>query len=290
MGLKFAIAALPFFAILAGVAFAQGVAQRPGTVRSVTASPDTATARDFGGWIAWRSAASGSKTQNIPPCAATINGASITVIDAIGNATAGPISIQTSGGSHIGGSANGYEISSNHSAVQLVCDGSHTDWLVIGQSIMGLAFREEDSTSLVGLSNGTIAGLTPGPGVYCDNRATQRCSYVSYEDTIRPSDNGGTVEYTINDGPLPVRIGLPRSNADTAFAPGNFMVTLVNHGAIPLNVYPTPPSTINGTQMLPVPGGDTATISSTPQGNYSAAQLQGYGHVPLREIQRCDGC
>jgi hypothetical protein len=275
--------------LLGSMAFAQGVAQRPGTVRPVTATPDTATARDFGGWIAWRSAASGTKIQNIPACTATINGASITVVDAIGTATAGPIDVRTSGGSHIGGSVNGYEISGNHGAVQLVCDGAHTDWMIIGQSIMGFSTREVNSSNSIQLNNGPVTGLTAGPGVQCNDANTQ-CTYVSYEDTIRPSDNGGIVEYTINDGPKPVRIGLPRSNADTAFAPGNFNVTLVNHGAIPLSVNATPPSLINGNTTLAVPGGDTVTLTADAQGNYIAAQFQGYGHVPFRENQQCDGC
>lgn len=111
--------------LVPALASAQTTAVRPGTARTVngTQTTDTATARDLGGWVVWRSTQAATKTQLLPPCNASFSGRSIGIVDGQGNAAQYPINI---------GAAASLSINANHGTADLVCDGYGTWFQVAG--------------------------------------------------------------------------------------------------------------------------------------------------------------
>jgi hypothetical protein len=130
------LSALAALALVPNWAFAQTTAGRPIPPRSVTgtATTDTATAKDLGGWVIWKSTASSAKTQTLVACNTQANGLGIGISDGQGTAQANNISIAPPGGSTINGSATPVVINTNRGTAQFLCDGGSTNWILVANA------------------------------------------------------------------------------------------------------------------------------------------------------------
>ncbi len=117
--------------------YAQGVKFKQGTTRSITAgTSDSATAQDYYGFIAWKSAVASAKTETLPACVLSNNGVTITVVDEQGTAGTNNITVSASAGT-VGGAAN-TPILTNNGGLILNCDGAHTNWMVVAATSSGV--------------------------------------------------------------------------------------------------------------------------------------------------------
>ncbi len=89
-------------------------------------SSDTATVNDA--LLFWKSASGVGKTETVPNCGTTADGKTIKIVDEQGDAGTNAIVIAPASSGTIGGGAN-YSITSNYGGVDLVCDGSQTNWV-----------------------------------------------------------------------------------------------------------------------------------------------------------------
>jgi hypothetical protein len=78
--------------------------------------------------IAWYSATTAGKTENLPACSSANKGESHIVADGVGNAGTYPITLTPTIGNTLSGGAV-YALSQNHQAVSIVCNGV-SDWTV----------------------------------------------------------------------------------------------------------------------------------------------------------------
>jgi len=277
------------FAMWIDRAYPQQTAQRPGTVRvtPTTARDDTATAKDFGGWIEWRSTLTGTKTQFLPHCAANANGATITVIDGERNASQHPIEIKVTGeSSNVGNDPGGREINSNGGVVQMVCDGVN-NWIILSDSETGSQTRVVTDAMM---ANGGTQGQCNSNGAnggncYCSiNTAgahTGTCSLIVNEDTLRGTDNGGLVIYRYTN--RAVRADLPRNAPHSAYAPG-WETIVENDGPFPLVIASAADTTIHGAVTRPN-GGSELTINPHDAVEIFSGQNLTYEWIPFIRTQ-----
>jgi hypothetical protein len=208
----------------------------PAPGRAVTTgTADSASPRDYQGWVFWRSATTGAKTETLPACGAANNGAWIGVIDEKGNAATYNLGIVAASG-NVGGSASGVAITSNLGGVILACDGPNSNWNV-------------------------AAWYAPGANV----RAVTGTS-----DTILASDNGGLVTY---NNASAVAVTLPQGGS-AGFPDNGFVLMVANYGAGAVTITPTT-STINyagtvGASAMTLNQGQSAIIALDGSGNYNA--------------------
>jgi hypothetical protein len=122
------LAVLVVLMMLVGLVGA-ALAQAP-KARQVTAGcTDTATSKDYGGTIVWRSASVCSKIETLLTCSTFNSGKWIQVVDGQGTAAANPITLTASGGG-VSGPVVPVRIDSDRNAYVLTCDGSAGQWLV----------------------------------------------------------------------------------------------------------------------------------------------------------------
>jgi hypothetical protein len=215
--------------LLAPDVFAQGTGMRPGVTRPVTSgTTDTATAADYLGWIAWKSATSGAKTETLPACAASNNGMWIGISDEQNTAAANNITVSAASGTVAGQS--GYIITSNLGGVIVACDGANTNWNLFAQ-------------------------FTPGANV----RAVTTTS-----DTILTTDNGGLITY---NNASAVAVTLPQAGTG-AFPSNSFMFLVRNYGAGTVTITPTTSTISNGGSTLAITQNQGAIIYADGSGNY----------------------
>jgi hypothetical protein len=275
--------------LLPALAFAQGVAQRPGTVRVIPSGfEDHATAKDFGGWIAWRSNHNGNKTQFVPVCNATANGAVLTIIDGQGNSSTHPIDVKVpNDGGNVGQSPNGFSINYNNGSAQIVCDGNN-NWMIVSEYAPGgLPPRVVHANQITTFTNSWLtcsdatscAPYVNNPDYLCDAAQNpSQCALETFEDTLRPSDANRMVVY---DAPRNVDLALPRSTPHTGFRPG-WSTIVVNRGQGNVTVHVDfRLSRINGgTAPFIIPQGGSAMITAEGDENYIAVEFGG-GHTPV---------
>lgn len=76
----------------------------------------------------WNSASGASKTEVIKNCVSGLDGAIYRIVDEHGDAGSHGITISPASAGTIGGGAS-YVVNSNNAGVDLVCDGSSTNWV-----------------------------------------------------------------------------------------------------------------------------------------------------------------
>jgi hypothetical protein len=134
------LVAFMLFVAWIGAALAQTSSMKPGITRQVTTGcTNTAISKDFLGTVIWRSPNTCIKTQTLPACGSSNNGAWIQVSDGQKTATAFPITIATVSGSTVSGPETPVQVKLDGGGLVLTCDGTAHDWFVTGTALPMIA-------------------------------------------------------------------------------------------------------------------------------------------------------
>jgi hypothetical protein len=261
-------------------AWAQGTAMRPIPPRSITgtATTDTATARDYGGWVVWKSTAASAKTQTLPACNTQANGLGIGISDGQGTAQANNISISPPGGSFINGASSAVVVNTNRGTAQFVCDGASTNWMLVANA-SGTAGGVTSVTSTCPAAGPLTGAVTLNTG------AIPTIETASFSPAA--SDCGGWFEFNCATA---CTLTLPGATVSAGYYLGLVSVAPTSTAALTVQMPGT--TTMDGANQVILPPGSSSSFSyngtSTGSGT-SYLRSRGTGDQVLVVTSTCSG-
>jgi hypothetical protein len=261
-------------------AWAQGTATRPVPPRSITgtATTDTATAKDYGGWVVWKSTAASAKTQTLPACNTQANGLGIGISDGQGTAQANNISISPPGGSFINGGSSAVVVNTNRGTAQFVCDGAATNWMLVANA-SGTAGGVTSVTSTCPAAGPLTGAVTLNTG------AIPTIETASFSPAA--ADCGGWFEFNCATA---CTLTLPGATVSAGYYLGLVSVAPTSTAALTVQMPGT--TTMDGANQVVLPPGSSSSFSyngtSTGTGT-SYLRSRGTGDQVLLVTSTCSG-
>jgi hypothetical protein len=196
-----AVSTLLFVAWISPV-LAQTSSMKPGITRQVTSGcTNTAVSKDFLGTIIWRSANTCAKTQTLPACGNSNNGAWIQVSDGQKTATTYPITVATVSGSTVSGPETPVQVKLDGGGLVLTCDGTAHDWFVTATALPMIAGTGGGTTACVAILADTGIAILVDTGIalatQCDGGGGGAGGVAMLVDTNNAILIGGTTAVLI---------------------------------------------------------------------------------------------